>query len=98
MVGNVREGSTSHRKNRHYRGSGSECRDSLCVYEGTETQDGNICMAACLDDERSHIQCMMEQRKLRAEIDSEIIYPKISRKEGSKSGCQRTQIERLGCQ
>lgn len=69
------------------------------MYGGTEAEDSNICMTACLDDERSHIQCMMEQqRKLRAEIDSEIIYPKISRKEASKSGCQRTQIERLGCQ
>lgn len=69
------------------------------MYGGTEAEDGNICMTACLDDEASHIQCMMEQRpKLRAEIDSEIIYPKISRKEASKSGCQRTQIERLGRQ
>lgn len=58
------------------------------MYGGTGTEDGNICMVACLDDEGSHIQCMMEQqRKLRAEINSEIIYPKISRKEGSKSGC-----------
>lgn len=70
------------------------------MYGRTEVEDGNICMAACLDDdEGSHIQCMMEQQqKLRAEIDSDIIYPKISRKEASKSGCQRTQIERLGCQ
>lgn len=57
------------------------------MYWRTEAEDGNICMAACLDDEGSHIQYMMEQqRKLRAEIDSDIIYPKISRKEVSKSG------------
>ena len=81
----------SRQKSRRYRGSG--CRDSCCVYAGTEVEDSDICMTACLDDyEGSPIQWMMEQRqKLRAEIDSEIIYPKISRKEASKSGWVKEQ-------